>query len=208
MVTIYALIDPETLEEKYIGRTSRPLIKRLAQHIHAKELSNGMKAHWISQLKKKGDIPLFKELEIVSREDAMTAETKWIKHFEEKGNYLFNIVQLSDSINNYNKRKEVKQITIENTRVKKDKNICTQIPAKRLIKRISIRQQEPNRTQRRNIIYYDYFMKHEPKKIVKWLERGNFPEWFKKTEKALNTKTPLTSIKWMCNDCTQQPAQH
>lgn len=87
---VYALIDPITNKPKYVGVTKHTLSFRLKSHMQAKD--NGMKAHWIKKLKSKGLKPKIILLEIVGGlAHPGTSEKFWIRHYENSGEYLFNI---------------------------------------------------------------------------------------------------------------------
>ena len=72
-VKIYCLIDPLTLKVRYIGRTSKIILKRrLTEHVckavNKKRYSNYPNTHkenWICSLNKKGLTPIIKQLTIV-----------------------------------------------------------------------------------------------------------------------------------------------
>ena len=87
-VTIYSLIDPDTLEVKYVGRTERTLPRRLASHLTGRE--NVQKLKWINKLRDKGKIPVIKELWSCSLESADRIELEYINSYREKGVKLFN----------------------------------------------------------------------------------------------------------------------
>ncbi len=72
-VYIYALIDPETREFRYIGKTTRPK-ERLQNHMNEK--SNCHRSHWLQSLKAKGLKP-----EMVIIEEIRGA---WPWQFEER----------------------------------------------------------------------------------------------------------------------------
>ena len=85
-ISIYGLVDPETKEIRYIGRTKQKLSVRKAQHICNSKSNHGTyKKHWISKLvanNKKPEIVLLKELNC-SWEDSHLIELKIIKEFVE-----------------------------------------------------------------------------------------------------------------------------
>jgi hypothetical protein len=61
-VFIYALVDPETDQVRYVGKSIRPF-QRLQNHMNEK--SNCHRSHWLQSLKRKGLIPRVVILEIV-----------------------------------------------------------------------------------------------------------------------------------------------
>lgn len=90
-VTIYVLIDPITKRVKYVGRTTMTLKSRLNAHINEKRSYNGLKLYWIRRISNKGLIPIISQIEQCTIEKASECETKWIHHYEDSGEYLFNI---------------------------------------------------------------------------------------------------------------------
>lgn len=80
MVKIYKLIDPETLEVRYVGKTVQPLKKRLSGHITKSK--NSRTAHvncWIYSLLLKGKKPIIELIEEV--ENWKEREQYWIAYF-------------------------------------------------------------------------------------------------------------------------------
>lgn len=104
MVTIYKLIDPETLEVKYVGQTSRSLTSRLNNHISEK---GGKKGEWIKSLSDKSIRPIIEEVESVDDCDADNAEQFWINEYRKNFPGLLN--------NSSSPRK--KSITMDNPRL-------------------------------------------------------------------------------------------
>lgn len=66
-VNIYALIDPNTLKVRYIGRTKCTLDKRLAEHVSKSKLdyNNTHKSNWIKKLLKCNSRPFIRLLCVV-----------------------------------------------------------------------------------------------------------------------------------------------
>ena len=91
MIRIYVLIDPFTLQVRYVGRTSKKLRVRMQVHLGKTDNSNGEKEYWIRSLDKQGRIPHIKEVDLVEKSDAKDAEIRWIRHYESLGCYLLNI---------------------------------------------------------------------------------------------------------------------
>lgn len=80
MVKIYKLIDPETFEVKYVGKTIQPLKKRLSGHISKSK--NSRTAHvncWIYSLLLKGKKPKIELIEEVI--NWKEREQYWISYF-------------------------------------------------------------------------------------------------------------------------------
>lgn len=90
---IYKLIDPETLEVKYIGITSRELWQRLVSHIviTTHEFHNkDKKSIWIRNLLIMGKIPIIKLIKEVDNNKSHL-EYYYIRKYLNKGHKLLNI---------------------------------------------------------------------------------------------------------------------
>jgi hypothetical protein len=77
---IYALVDPRTEEVRYIGKSSRGLI-RPAQHAQPSRLAldDTYRARWLKQLRAEGCTPQIRILEVVDDPDLLNdAEIRWI----------------------------------------------------------------------------------------------------------------------------------
>jgi hypothetical protein len=86
---IYGLLDPDTLELRYIGKTNQPE-KRMKQHLYASQLKT--KTHrndWIRSLLQQGKKPAFIVLE-QNVQDADEAEISWIVKTRQLGARLTN----------------------------------------------------------------------------------------------------------------------
>ena len=78
---IYALIDPNTLETRYVGKSDHPK-SRLSHHItDAKTRTNCHRLAWINSLWKLNQKPILKILEEVSIEIWGERENYWIGQF-------------------------------------------------------------------------------------------------------------------------------
>lgn len=89
-IKIYALIEPITLEIKYIGKTKQPLNKRLSAHLAESHKSNTKKNTWLKSLKKKNLKPLIEELDACTELDWEFWEQYWISQFKAWGFELKN----------------------------------------------------------------------------------------------------------------------
>lgn len=88
-VKIYALIDPITLEIRYIGKTIRSLYDRFYQHFsNLKE--NTYKCNWIKSLRKRGLRPIIELIEEVEFEEWENMEKFYISYFRYIGCDLTN----------------------------------------------------------------------------------------------------------------------
>lgn len=88
---IYALCDPDTGIEKYVGMSVEPL-KRFASHICSRE-KKSPKSSWIKNLMSKQKQPLLKIIEVCSVERAPERERHWIRKFTEAGRALKNLTE-------------------------------------------------------------------------------------------------------------------
>jgi len=92
--TIYCLLDPETFEVKYVGRTKHTIASRLSRHCAKSKGNNGGLCYWISTLKLKGLKPLIFALALVPEKQGSSFEKKWIQFYNDRGYYLFNLNNL------------------------------------------------------------------------------------------------------------------
>ena len=84
IVKIYKLIDPISLEVRYIGKTEKTLKHRLSMHVTT-SIKNKSKTHkeaWITSLYSLGLRPLIELVEEVNFEDWQEKEIYWITQFE------------------------------------------------------------------------------------------------------------------------------
>lgn len=97
VVHIYALIDPETLEARYIGKSVRPA-QRFENHCN-KPKSNCHRSHWIQSLKRRGLRPMVVILEtIIGAWPWQEAERFWIAHGRRLGWPLTNNTSGGDGV--------------------------------------------------------------------------------------------------------------
>jgi len=90
-VVIYALCEPATNLVRYIGATT-DIIERTRKHWSGGDDSTG---EWVRGLREKSLLPGAMILEMVSDEDAVVAETKWIFHLSRGSSPLLNVRQKS-----------------------------------------------------------------------------------------------------------------
>ena len=86
MVTIYALLDPNTEQIRYVGKTVHCPKRRLQNHLHEK--GNTYKCNWIKSLN--GKIPELLILDTVSKDDWIFWEQYWISQCKTWGFKLTN----------------------------------------------------------------------------------------------------------------------
>lgn len=87
LVNVYSLIDPETLEVRYIGITVNLKYRQLSNF---SEKHNPEKIAWVNSLKQKGLLPIMNILEKVPFCFGKYVETKYICESIAKGYKLFN----------------------------------------------------------------------------------------------------------------------
>ena len=85
---IYRLVDPETSQIRYVGKTRRPLKRRLYQHL--KDNLRTDKKEWIDNLKFKGKTPLIEMVEICAVADCNEKEAYWVVKYYKDGEPLLN----------------------------------------------------------------------------------------------------------------------
>lgn len=93
---IYGLCDPDTLELRYVGKTTIPTPDRLSQHIQKSEREQGQYLHsWIRQLTRRGTKP---SLLVLERDpiDLDEAERRWIREMRATGARLCNLTDGGD----------------------------------------------------------------------------------------------------------------
>ncbi|NAZ73929.1 GIY-YIG nuclease family protein [Kineococcus sp. T13] len=90
--TIYALCDPDSGEERYVGQTAAPLGIRLEEHCRGDLGKRSARSAWVKQQLATGRRPTIKELERFwgTRKDAYAAERKWIVALHRAGRDLLN----------------------------------------------------------------------------------------------------------------------
>ena len=86
---IYVLVDPQTQEPRYVGKSDNPS-KRLAHHCTAAKRERSRKACWIRSLLSKGLRPALQILEEVDIGNWENAEVHHIARMKEQGHNLTN----------------------------------------------------------------------------------------------------------------------
>lgn len=98
-VYIYGLVDPQTEEIRYVGKTSN-LKDRYSSHLFADDV-NRHKCNWIKLLKKNGHKPRMIILEKATEKNWEDRERFWIKHGYINGWKLTNISKGGDTYSVY-----------------------------------------------------------------------------------------------------------
>lgn len=114
---IYALRDPESLEIRYIGKTTQTLKYRLMYHIRDSRKYTHYTASWIKSLSKKGLKPVITLVETCSRDILNHQEIFWIKICRSYCK-LTNLTDGGDGNNGQFRSQESKQKTGETLRRK------------------------------------------------------------------------------------------
>ena len=89
-VAIYELIDPDTLQKRYVGK-SNDVEKRLNQHMDPKGINLKYYAdRWKMSMIRRGVIPILEIIEIVDENQWKERERFWIKTRSKEGHPLTN----------------------------------------------------------------------------------------------------------------------
>lgn len=92
---IYKLIDPETNEIRYIGRTIQTLPNRLKKHLKADDKSH--RVNWIKSLSNKGLVPKIELIcETTTFDDCCELERFYINKYKKLGIKLVNMTDGGD----------------------------------------------------------------------------------------------------------------
>lgn len=86
---IYVLIDPDTKEVRYVGKTNNPK-ERLKAHLNKARDKGTHKRNWLNKLRKERKKPLFEIVDEVDIEKWKEREKHWIDHFISMGCNLVN----------------------------------------------------------------------------------------------------------------------
>ena len=99
---IYALMEPDGREVRYIGKTSSEPEQRLNKHLSAAKHNNGSHLlHWLNSLLSKGQRPKVRILEVVRHgDDWREREKKWISIGRAKGWPLTNTTDGGEGLQN------------------------------------------------------------------------------------------------------------
>jgi hypothetical protein len=89
-VYIYALIDPDSEDIRYIGKAAN-IDKRLSEHCADRSGFQTEKDLWIAELRAQGKKPSVKVVETCDKETWRDRERVWIAHYREQGLDLLNV---------------------------------------------------------------------------------------------------------------------
>ena len=92
---IYILIDPETLQVRYVGKANN-ISQRYKAHLNRARKHQIHKLNWISSLKAKRLKPIIEVIDVVPIENWIFWETYWISQFKTWGFDLINYTQGGD----------------------------------------------------------------------------------------------------------------
>lgn len=210
------MIDPLTLEVRYIGRTKNSLKRRLSDHISdSKSNHNSYKKNWINSLKKLNKSPIIELIETLdcSWEESYIVEQRYISDYFKRGCNLVNLIDkgcgtYGIKIERPFLRKPILQYDLEGnflkewdsmTTVEKNLNINKKLIFKALtgisIKTGSYMWKYKTHLNIKNRILSYYELKGSKKrvKVIQYSKEGNFIKIFDSITiagKELNIKSP------------------
>jgi len=89
LISIYALVDPETEQVRYIGKSLHPE-SRFNAHMH--DHTRSQKGDWIQGLIKRGLVPEMRIVEEVPRDQGEMREIYWMNYYKEQGHSITNVI--------------------------------------------------------------------------------------------------------------------
>jgi hypothetical protein len=118
MVNIYKILNPDTLEVKYIGKTTEALNRRLNKHIHNR--GKTIMSKWCLKYKLLNKRPIIQLIERITFDKWEEREKYWISYYKNQGYNLLNITEGGDEgCKGYSHTKEAKaRISLLNSRPK------------------------------------------------------------------------------------------
>ena len=96
-IYIYCLVDPETLEPRYVGKTNN-LAVRYKNHLNKARDKNTHKRNWLMKLKDLGLKPDLEILEETSVDEWKEREKYWIRMYRKAGFKLTNCTDGGDGL--------------------------------------------------------------------------------------------------------------
>jgi group I intron endonuclease len=85
-INIYKLIDPNTNEVKYVGKTYRAIETRLKEHLDYRKGQKTKKINWIKSLVANDQLPIIEQIETCTDENWIEREQYWILYYRSIGN--------------------------------------------------------------------------------------------------------------------------
>lgn len=117
---IYKLLDPETLQIRYVGYTSKPLETRLIEHIKDSRRSKiqSHKKNWIKKLLDLGKTPTIELLETLDYniDNAHKIEQVWITFFKKLGHNLVNSTDGGAGIQGFKHSEKTKKLLAQKSK--------------------------------------------------------------------------------------------
>jgi hypothetical protein len=86
---IYALCDPDTIEVRYVGKTTN-LKRRIYEHLHRKDCAHTPVRRWVAKLQRGGKQPVVCVIEVCG-DDWAARERHWIAAYRADGGRMLNL---------------------------------------------------------------------------------------------------------------------
>jgi hypothetical protein len=109
IIYIYALLEPDTDDVRYVGKSVNP-DKRLYQHCHPEKNAKRLSAEWITSLLVQGKTPKLVILEECGIDTWDESERRWIAHYKSIGMAQTNIA--AGGMNRTNRASSIPTIAI------------------------------------------------------------------------------------------------
>jgi DNA-binding XRE family transcriptional regulator len=140
--TIYGLVDPRTGELRYVGSTTLPVNQRLTSHMRDHDnKSPSPKEVWIRGLKEQGLRPQVVEIESCSVEYRDDRELFWIRHYQDSGCSLVNVVGLYVPLKTTETPVDAPQTTLEGRREFARKYMADIVNQARILRAKTLREE-------------------------------------------------------------------
>lgn len=95
-ICIYALIDPESGQVRYVGQTNSPALREL-EHLRSARPDGTRKERWLWNLQRHGQQPLFWIIEWCDPLLANRRERHWIEHYRQFFSEPFGVKHLTNA---------------------------------------------------------------------------------------------------------------
>ena len=148
---IYKLIDPNTMETRYIGLTFNTLKQRLKSYFN--ENSKSHKCYWVKKLKSSGLKPIIELIEgnVSSYEEACEKEIYYINYYKNTGHDLTNSASGGNKNKKMSDETRKKMSESHKERYKKYKVILTDETKKKISESTKLRMQNPEEIEKLKI---------------------------------------------------------